>query len=347
MALGTTNISVSLVRDEIGAVSNDVGTLCTHPNVNKWSKWKPIRSSKLGGITLSDLAAVNYGILVNNYSSIDAVKAAYTSEFDVWTYLTPRGGGTNEYFRLGDFRNYDKDATPIVGGSNVTPFVSNEDGSDNTIVGSLFVSETSSGTGLSWGDLVLGGRRLGLALYDGSTLVRTGLAPVGARDVAINTRTPTVLTAKNYAAVFFLSNTSGGTTSNVGGVPAQPMFGHVVRVISGTGVTVTMRGIWDETLTDTIYISIKASNKTVGVATLTDCTIKVRNWQNSCPAPLETEEKQINIGTLTVPPMTSTEIYNTVTTVDRDAYGTWKLCWSNTGIWETAFEGAILMVDVD
>lgn len=36
MALPLTGISVSLVRDTIGAGSNDVGTLFLHPNVNEW-----------------------------------------------------------------------------------------------------------------------------------------------------------------------------------------------------------------------------------------------------------------------------------------------------------------------
>ena len=38
MALPLTGVSVSLVRSTLGASTNDVGLLCTHPNINRWSK---------------------------------------------------------------------------------------------------------------------------------------------------------------------------------------------------------------------------------------------------------------------------------------------------------------------
>lgn len=43
MALSTTGISTSLVRKTIGAESNDVGTLCTHPNINMMAINKPTK----------------------------------------------------------------------------------------------------------------------------------------------------------------------------------------------------------------------------------------------------------------------------------------------------------------
>lgn len=41
-ALPSTGITTSMVASAIGAATNDVGTLCKHPNVNKWSRFKPI-----------------------------------------------------------------------------------------------------------------------------------------------------------------------------------------------------------------------------------------------------------------------------------------------------------------
>ena len=111
MALGTTNISTTLVGTTLGTSSRDVGTLCTHASINKWSKWKPIRLNKVSGITVSDLASVNYGLspalTSSNYADVAGVK---------WVYNKPRGGGNPYYepFRLGDFRNYDHEALPII-----------------------------------------------------------------------------------------------------------------------------------------------------------------------------------------------------------------------------------------
>lgn len=347
MALPNIGITSTMVKTALSAASHKWSVLCTHPNINKWSKWKPVRFDKEEGLTVANLASVNYGIQVNNYSGIDAVKAAYMSEVDVWTYLLPRGGQAGEPYRKGDFRNYEQNATPVVGGSTVTPFISNEDGSDNTIIASLYTNGNASDTELGWSDLALGGRRLGLALYDGATLVRSSVASVGESNVVINTRTPTVLPAKNYTAILFLSNTTGGTSSNIGGLPAQPPFGFIVQVVSGTGVMVTIRGVWDIEFTNTINLTVRASNKTVGVGSLLNCTIKVRDWQNGYSDTLETEEKQINIGTLTVPPLSSGEIWSGVTTVNRSAYSSWKLYFDTTGTWAQRLEGAILMVQPD
>ena len=78
MALGTTNISTTLVGTTLGTSSRDVGTLCKHASINKWSKWKPIRLNKVSGITVADLASVNYGIAPaltsSNYTNIAGAK---------------------------------------------------------------------------------------------------------------------------------------------------------------------------------------------------------------------------------------------------------------------------------
>ena len=113
MALGIENISTNLVSTTlVGTTSlRDVGTLCTHPAINKWSRWKPIRLNKVTGITESDLATANYGISIPN------ANGDYHNVSNVgWVYLKPRGvyTGVTEHFRLGDFRNYRHDAEPYL-----------------------------------------------------------------------------------------------------------------------------------------------------------------------------------------------------------------------------------------
>ena len=105
MALPNTNISVAMVRDELGAASNDVGQLCIHPNVNKWSKWKPVRYESLSAITEAELRSKKYGFDIPY-----GFKADSTILSTAWGYLKPRGGSVTpiEPYRLGDFRNYNK-----------------------------------------------------------------------------------------------------------------------------------------------------------------------------------------------------------------------------------------------
>lgn len=105
--LTRTNISTTLVANEIRSSSRDVGVLCTSPNINMWSKWKPINANCT---TLTDqiLISHNYGITAPSVSS--TIDAALTK---VWSYDRPKGGATSPY-RLGDFRGYDHTAPPPV-----------------------------------------------------------------------------------------------------------------------------------------------------------------------------------------------------------------------------------------
>lgn len=100
MALPNSNISTSLVGETLGTSSRDVGTLCTHPNINKWSKWKPVRFNKVVGLTEANIISVGSGLTRPDM---------YTTE-----YLRPRGGAQNEFYRIGDFRGYNHSATQPV-----------------------------------------------------------------------------------------------------------------------------------------------------------------------------------------------------------------------------------------
>lgn len=107
MALPDSNISVAMVKAELGAATNVVGQLCIHPNINKWSRWKPVRHSSITPITQAQLASVNFGLTPPNPST------DYTAVMDVkWGYSRPTGGLSSPY-RLGDFRNYNKTAGAI------------------------------------------------------------------------------------------------------------------------------------------------------------------------------------------------------------------------------------------
>ena len=107
MALPNDKISIPMVARELGTTENDLGRLCIHPNVNKWSRWKPVRNTKVTGLTEGDLQSVNFGLSTpapsSNYSSVVSSK---------WIYNKP-GGGATQPFRLGDFRNYGHDSIAI------------------------------------------------------------------------------------------------------------------------------------------------------------------------------------------------------------------------------------------
>ena len=109
MALPNSNISVAMVKAKLSAATNDVGQLCTHENINKWSKWKPVRHNSLVPITQAQLESpeVNFGLKPPTRNT-DYTKIVDTK----WTYEKPTGLSTSPY-RLEDFRNYYHNAGAI------------------------------------------------------------------------------------------------------------------------------------------------------------------------------------------------------------------------------------------
>ena len=106
-ALPTTGISTSMVRNAIGASTNDVGALCTHPNINMWSIHKPVQWPTEIGLTEPQFTSVNmnYGILFAEMSPHNGVG------YYLCVYQKPLGGA-NSPCRIGDFRGYNHNALP-------------------------------------------------------------------------------------------------------------------------------------------------------------------------------------------------------------------------------------------
>lgn len=103
--LPTTGITTSIVGPAIGSGSRDVGTLCTHSGINKWSRYKPVRLPQTS-IAMGSHPFLGALINVRTDSLLLGVKD------DNWVYQLPRGVNAdfNEPYRLGDFRGYRTDA---------------------------------------------------------------------------------------------------------------------------------------------------------------------------------------------------------------------------------------------
>jgi hypothetical protein len=108
MALPNSNISVAMVKAELGAATNDVGQLCIHANVNKWSKRKPINHSSVVPLTEAQFAALKYGI--NIFELPSTVGSSYNTRN--WAYNKPTSLSPK---RLTDFCQYEKSApVPLI-----------------------------------------------------------------------------------------------------------------------------------------------------------------------------------------------------------------------------------------
>jgi hypothetical protein len=104
MALGTTNIDIVTVRNTLGESTYALFALGTSANINKWSRYKPIRDAGDG----------------SNWPAGSNSKYGLNLPTN-WNYLQPQGGSPggspDEPVRLGDFRGYEHDkdvAGPVI-----------------------------------------------------------------------------------------------------------------------------------------------------------------------------------------------------------------------------------------
>lgn len=103
MKLPSEKINVYMVRKTIGAGSLNVGTLCTHKNVNKWSRYKPVNHSKRVPITIEERITNNFGL---NLPKIALGETLTSEQIETiknsteWEYEKPA------VYRLSDFANY-------------------------------------------------------------------------------------------------------------------------------------------------------------------------------------------------------------------------------------------------
>lgn len=116
MPLPLTGITFTTVKNYIGAGENDLGQLCKHLNVSKWSKFKPVKYANVApqrgvGSVWWKADSGNCGLNIPIYSTVAAMFTDLRNGVETWTYLKP-SGGSYEPFRLADFGGYEKDAIP-------------------------------------------------------------------------------------------------------------------------------------------------------------------------------------------------------------------------------------------
>lgn len=117
MALGTTNISTTLVRNTLGENNNNVFSLATSNLINMWSKYKPTRGVNNGAAIASNTFWKGHdgrcGFDLPIFQSNSGNAGVYSPT--TWGYLKPRGGSPggnpDEPGRLGDFRGYEHSST--------------------------------------------------------------------------------------------------------------------------------------------------------------------------------------------------------------------------------------------
>lgn len=109
----TAPLSIEDVRRTLGAASTDLGTLCTHVNVKKWCKNKPVRYTTPQQLTDAQKKSVSYGMVAPSERN-----TAAATKTDTWGYNKPRGSAYSEYYRLTDFDHYFHNCVPPCNAAN-------------------------------------------------------------------------------------------------------------------------------------------------------------------------------------------------------------------------------------
>ena len=354
MALPNDKISIPMVARELGTTENDLGRLCIHPNINKWSKFKPIQNSKKGDVQLADYISVNYGIQFPIYSNVASLIEGITTRVippapdysPIWKYLRPNGG-VNQPYRIGDFRGYKHNSVIPFGLFNMTTRASKTGGSP-IIMGSVgFVDSSEYQIGLQ--DFNFGNRRFAMAYRkDSNDTPKVVVNPnVGEFIVELDVAQEN-LDLGFYEGYLFMTGVNGSLSNVVGfeGHPNPTAFGSQFnfQVVQQT-VTVSIMARYNEFNRNQIILEVRANNETGGNITLPLSQVRIRNSANACNATIQQYEQLDVIGTLTAPAGSNIILTKTYTIL-RDEFPMWKVCWSNGGAYPNEFSANIIQTTI-
>lgn len=155
-------VKQSDIQGALGVSSsvNKWSQLCTHGNINKWAKYKPVSYNTPANLTVAQRKSVNYGITnipvwtgngaVNKMGNFwfgvntgSANAPACGIQTDYWGYQRPTGG-VNSPYRALDFNGYKHDVVAPIGGCTLsTIYIS--------ATGSLTIPFSGNGSGQTGG----------------------------------------------------------------------------------------------------------------------------------------------------------------------------------------------------
>ena len=324
MALPITGITTTLVKNAIGSSSNNVGQLCTHSNVNKWSKYKPVRYNSVNINRLTDnwwkAMDGNCGLNIPNYSNMAAMFTALRNNTVMWDYLKPNGGATQP-FRLADFGGYEHSAQPPFVPLNLADTYYASTGTMGCALDLRVQSEyelTLADLGYTWnlGEMYFGvaiskqGSSIFKYMTESATLVS---GSGGGIDV------PLTGELGMYDVVYFLAETAktSFTSPDIANTFIPIPDARQVVQVKKSAVTVAITAVWSAGKTSyELYVYSEQ-----GSLTLNNCFLNIKYGDNPMPSDAQSGEVTIPLGTIvanTVPKSGPVKTGNVVSLPDYD-----------------------------
>lgn len=307
----TTNLTQKYVCYAFGYLKARLSTLCTHPDINIWSKYKPV-SRAFTGNRPSDWwkgRNNNCGISYTVFSRVTDFVSAVDAGRPLFMHDAPTGT-QNAPYRLGDFCGYNPDAVPPI-------FASNVKGKYYQNYGEMGVScvlrQPMEGE-LSAADVFdnsLQGNYFGCALVEGSGSSMTYRWMTADGRIADNDTVITVpidvLKATKYRVYFFVTNlhkpdfTSGDAAGQIMGMPGEQA--QEIEIIS-TNIWINIQAQFvDGGVTGRVIVN----NMSGEYVFLNNCAVHFRYGNKDEGDAFVQGEGLVNLGNITVPPEDNVE----------------------------------------
>lgn len=162
----TGSITTTMVGNEMGVSTRGVSALCTHTNVNKWAKYKPVRLNTSTPDRNSewwkgDIRNCGFNpVITGTYLDMVSLYNNSRDGLNGWTYSTLT---TGDYCRLADFRGYNHQAVPPISNFTVDRKTVTEDGNQTL---SFLITMSGGTNNLALGDISdYGNYYFGILLY--------------------------------------------------------------------------------------------------------------------------------------------------------------------------------------
>lgn len=325
MALPTiaTAITTTIVKQAIGVGSNNVGALCSSSNINKWSKFKPVRYAQVApnrgaGANWWQAQDGNCGLNIPNYPSMPAMFSALRSGVTMWNYLQP-GGGASQPFRLADFAGYEHAAKPPLVPMRLNPTYYASFGT----MGTALDLRVQSAYELTINDI---GRTYNLAdMYFGVAICKQGTSGYKYMTDTVTMgngggggiNVPIVGELGTYEVVYFLAATPKGSFNDPDIINTFIPIPEAMQIvdIQSSAISVFVTGSFALMQAD---YSITIYNNQPIPLTLNGCNIAFRYGNKAPGDAMVVGEKNKSLGTVTVQGNSSITLTGNITAVGAD-----------------------------
>lgn len=309
-----TNISVTAVKNELKVSDNKVGDLCTSPNINMWSRKKPVKIKGLvnrsGNWWKGDSGTCGFEVYsTHSYRDLPSIYTA-SPGLNGWKYHPVT---KSDPCRLADFMGYDHNAIPPI--SNFVASSTTVTASGGITFSTIFGGGTNS---LTIGDIAnLGDYYFGVFVYG-----TRDMGAIATAESPFTTGTPgvaqqcyvslTSLPVGNYTAYPFLCDHKivQGDPEQVGEYVTIPGVSRILIKKVDSLLSVTFSG--DISSDKKCNITVSVRNLSSSAFSITDGTVFFRYPSNDYNDPQQIGESKMVLLPKTVASGT-TYTYNTVT----------------------------------